>query len=306
MSSVAIAVPTRRGLILARLADYVQLSKVRIAVLELVVVAVAMFVGATGAVDAVLVIGTLAGTALVAASASAANQWLERSLDARMPRTQDRPLPTGRLMSREVLGFTAATLILGAAVLALLVNWIAVLAALATWFVYVAAYTPLKRVSSSNTAVGAIAGALPVLIGWSAVGAPWDLRLCGLLLVLFLWQFPHFMAIAWLYRRDYAAAGYKMLTVVDPSGMRAACQSVSAAALLLPVSLLPVADHAAVGRLWYVAWAVILGGSQLALAMRFLARRDDGSARLLLRGSLVYLPSLLVVLVVTHSFVNSF
>lgn len=301
MSSVAIAVANRRELVWTRLADYVQLSKPRIAALELVVVAVAMAVGATQAVEVSLVVGTLVGTALVAASASAANQWLEKGLDARMLRTQERPLPAGRLTSVEVLAFAAATLFAGALLLACLVHWLSMAAAVLTWLMYVVAYTPLKRYSPANTAVGALAGALPVLIGWSAVGGAWDLRLAALLVVLFLWQFPHFMAIAWLYRREYAAAGLKMLTVVDRSGMRAACQSISAAAVLLPVSLVPVIDHASPGRLWYILWALLLGGGQLALAVRFLARRDDASARLLLRASLIYLPSLLTVLVVTRS-----
>jgi protoheme IX farnesyltransferase len=301
-SSVAIGVPSRREVALIRLADYLQLSKPRIAALELVVVAVAMYVGASGPVEVARVVCTLAGTALVAASASAANQWLERRTDAQMARTQSRPLPSGRLAPLEVLSFAVFTLTGGAALVAIFAGWTSLAVAVLTWMIYVALYTPLKRHSPSNTAVGALAGALPVVIGWTAVGGPWDLRLAAIVTILFLWQFPHFMAIAWLYRREYAAAGLKMLTVVDPSGLRAGYQSVVAAAMLLPISLLPLPPMERISSGWmaYVAWALLLGGCQLALAVRFLLRRDELSARLLLRASLIYLPSLLTVLVVAY------
>src|SRR5207247_4890389 len=127
-----------------------------------------------------------------------------------------RPIPAGRLNSRDALVFAAVCLLLGAAELTLFVNLACAGWALATWAIYVLAYTPLKSISTTNTAVGAIAGALPVLIGWTAVGGQLDRRAIALVVMLFLWQFPHFMAIAWLYRRDYAQAGHQMLTVVDP------------------------------------------------------------------------------------------
>jgi protoheme IX farnesyltransferase len=261
-----------------------------------------MYVGATGPIDVTVVVATLVGTLLVAASASAANQWLERTIDAQMSRTLSRPLPAGRLTSREVVRFTASTLLVGSVLLAAFTNWSCVVAAAMTWVLYVAAYTPLKRISPANTAVGAVAGAVPVAIGWFAVGGVWDLRLASLMVILFLWQFPHFMAIAWLYRREYASAKLQMLTVVDPTGLRAGYQSVLAAAMLLPISLLPMPfiEGLEPGWLLYVAWALLLGACQLALAVRFLVHRDNDSARLLLRASLIYLPSLLTVLVVAH------
>jgi protoheme IX farnesyltransferase len=236
------------------------------------------------------------GTLLVAASASAANQWLEWRLDLRMMRTADRPLPAGRLSAGEAAAFSTLTLVAGAVYLGLFVNVACLVWALLTWTLYVLAYTPLKTVSPANTAVGAVAGALPVMIGWSAAGGPLDARAAALVLVLFLWQFPHFMAIAWLYRRDYASAGYRMLTVVDPSGQRAGRQSVVAALALLPVSLVPVLGTAGSGGVLYAAGASILGIGYLSLAARFWLRADDTSARLLLRGSLVYLPTLLLTL----------
>jgi heme o synthase len=236
------------------------------------------------------------GTLLVAGSASAANQWLERRLDARMARTASRPLPAGRLSSGEAIVFAAIGLVAGAVQLACFVNVASAAWALLTWALYVLAYTPLKTASPVNTAVGAVAGAMPVLIGWTAVGGELDRRALALFLMLFLWQFPHFMAIAWLYRREYGGAGYKMLTVVDPTGRRAGLQATIAALALVPVSIVPVLAAPGLGSVLYVAGASLLGAGQLVLAAMFWRRADDWRARLLLRASLVYLPTLLVML----------
>ena len=294
MSSLTVAQP--RTAILSRVADYIELTKPRIAVLELVVVLAAGFVATWGQPQPRLLFGAMLGTLLVAASASAANQWLERRQDARMARTASRPLPAGRLTGREVLVFAAICLLAGGFQLALLVNLACAGWALLTWAIYVLAYTPLKTVSTLNTAVGAVAGALPVLIGWTAVGEPIDGRALALVLVLFLWQFPHFMAIAWLYRRDYSQAGYQMLTVVEPTGRRAGWQAVVAALALVPVSILPVLGAPGLGSVLYVTCAALLGVAQLVLAAIFWHRASDLSARLLLRASLVYLPTQLVML----------
>jgi protoheme IX farnesyltransferase len=294
VSSVIVA-PVRAGLA-ARLVDYAELSKLKIAVLELVVILAAGVVGSWGQPQPLRLLYAMLGTLLVAASASAANQWLERHRDARMQRTAGRPLPAGRLASSEVLLFSIATLVAGGLGLALLVNVATAAWAVLTWGVYVLLYTPLKTASVTNTAVGAISGALPVLIGWAAVDAALDERALGLFLLLFLWQFPHFMAIAWLYRRDYALGGYRMLTVVDPSGARAGRQAVLAALLLLPVSVTPVIASPGIGAIVYVACAVVLGIGQLGYAWWFWRQPGDGPARLLLRASLIYLPTLLVML----------
>jgi protoheme IX farnesyltransferase len=240
-----------------------------------------------------VVLHTLLGTTLVAASASALNQWLERESDARMPRTENRPLPGGRLTGKQVAWFGAVTILLGTLQLALVVRPLTALLGLATWATYVWVYTPLKSRSSVNTVVGAVAGALPVLMGWSAV-APINLPALALFAIVFLWQFPHFMAIAWLYRREYAQAGMRMLTVVDPSGIRAGAQAVVTALWLVPISLLPVVLHVAGGV--YFAWALAAGVAQLACAVAFLAKLDETSARRLLLASLVYLPSLMLLL----------
>jgi protoheme IX farnesyltransferase len=232
---------------------------------------------------------TVLGAGLVAASASALNQWWERSSDAKMNRTAGRPLPAGRLSARHVLWFGFVTLFAGSIELAAFVNWMTAGFGLATWLIYVLAYTPLKSRSPVNTAVGAVSGALPILIGWSAVGAAIDMHAMALVGVMFLWQFPHFMAIAWLHRGDYARAGQQMLTVVDPSGFRAGAQAAVAALALVPVSLVPALSPQAASPLVYCGWTMVLGGGQLGAAIAFLIRRDDRAARRLLRASLVYM-----------------
>jgi protoheme IX farnesyltransferase len=189
--------------------------------------------------------------------------------------------------------FGATTLATGCVALALWVNVTTAAVTLVTWALYVCVYTPLKRRSVTNTAVGAVAGAMPVLVGWTLLGKPLDLEAAALFVVVFLWQFPHFMAIAWIYRREYAAAGMKMLSVVDASGRRAGAQAVLAALAIVPVSLVPAWHLIEPG---YFAGALLLGVGQLACAAAFLLRRDDTSARRLLRASLVYLPALLLLL----------
>ena len=296
MSTTTIAVAPSRLAAWARVRDYVELTKPRIAVMELVVVAAAATVATWGTPDPLVVLHAMIGTLLVAASASAANQWLERRLDARMARTAGRPLPAGRLAAWQAAAFSALALAAGAAYLVGLVNWSSAGWALLTWAVYVLAYTPLKTRSSTNTAVGAVSGALPVMIGWTATGAAIDARAIALVLVLYLWQFPHFMAIAWLYRDQYARAGHQMLTVVEPTGRRAGSQAVLAALALVPVSLVPVLENPGLGSILFIAAAGLLGLGQLALAAAFWHRACDLRARLLLRASLVYLPTLLAML----------
>jgi protoheme IX farnesyltransferase len=155
--------------------------------------------------------------------------------------------------------------------------------------VYIFAYTPLKTRSPLNTAVGAVSGAMPILIGWTATGAAIDVRALALVAAMFLWQFPHFMAIAWLHRADYARADQRMLTVVDATGVRAGAQAVVASLALIPVSLVPALVPNAGSAAIYCIWATLLGTGQLAAALWFLVCRDDASARRLLRASLVYL-----------------
>lgn len=281
--------------------DYLELTKPRIAMLVLVTVVVGAFVGGWGPnVEPMRLLHALVGTALVAASASAFNQWLERRSDARMARTADRPLPAGRLGSREVILFGLLTLLLGVTWLLWAVNLLAALLGIATWVIYVCIYTPLKSRTTLNTIVGAVAGALPVLIGWAAVEGRIGLPAATLFTIVYLWQFPHFMAIAFLYREDYARAGLKMLASVEGSGPRAGAHAVTAALALVPVSLLPFMLQLA-GPV-YLLGAVVLGAAYASSSLRFARRLDETSARGLLRISLVYLPALLVLLMLVPLF----
>jgi protoheme IX farnesyltransferase len=294
VSSLTIAAP--RAAFLSRIFDFVELTKPRIAVMELVVVLAAGVVATWGQPEPSRLFHAMLGTLLVASSASAANQWIERRRDARMARTAARPLPAGRLSGQEAVAFSLVGLVAGILQLTLFVNLACAAWAGLTWAVYVMAYTPLKPISTVNTAIGAVAGALPVLIGWTAVGGELDGRALALFLMLFLWQFPHFMAIAWLYRRDYEEAGHQMLTVVEPTGRRAGWQAVVAALVLVPVSVVPVLAAPGLGSVLYVAGAVLLGAGQIAFAALFWRQATELRAKLLLKASLVYLPTLLVTL----------
>ncbi|MGD9648197.1 MAG: heme o synthase [Pirellulales bacterium] len=278
----------------SRVRDYAELAKLRIAVMELITVAVGAWLGAWGAPSLIALMHALVGTALVATSASAINQWIERSSDRRMRRTADRPLAAGRMTGWEVGLFAALTAVAGFAYMALTLGARPTLVALLTWFLYTAVYTPLKRYSVLNTVVGAVAGALPVLIGWTAVGGQFDLLAGTLFLIVYLWQFPHFMAIAWLYRHEYAAADLRMLPVVDPTGRRTGAQAFLAAWALIPVSLVPAVSLGVTH--WYAVSAALLGLVYTAAALGFFYRADDRSARRLLRASLVYLPAVLIAL----------
>jgi heme o synthase len=273
----------------ARVGDYIELTKPRIVVLELVTVVVAAHLASPWGIPSGVLLHTVLGAALVAASAGAFNQWWEQSADALMQRTAIRPLPSGRLAPRQVVLFGAATLSVGLVELVLAVNLLTAGVALATWLIYVVVYTPLKTRSPLNTAVGAVSGSLPILIGWTATGAAIDTRALALLGVMFLWQFPHFMAIAWLYRAEYARAGQRMLTVVDPTGLRAGAQALVGALALVPVSLVPAMLPQAGSPIIYDCWALVLGAMQVAAAVLFLVQRNDQAARRLLRASLVYL-----------------
>jgi heme o synthase len=279
--------------------DGASLVRPRIAVMVLVTVVAAAWLTAGRATDPTRIVWVLAGTALVAASSSIANQILEQTTDRLMRRTRDRPLAAGRLSSAAAWVLAAATLVGGTLVCSLAAGWQTAAAAVATWLLYVLVYTPLKRITPLNTAVGAVAGALPVAIGWLAADGPARLAagdsraalaVAALATVLYLWQFPHFMAIAWLYRAEYAAAGARMLTVVDPSGLRAGGQALAAALALLPAGLVLAVPS---GSIRMFLAAAVAGTVYLLASVRFAVRRDDVSARGLLLTSLGALLGLL-------------
>ena len=296
MSTTTLSLETTRVHRFARVADYVELTKPRIGVLVLVTVAISYSCARWGQPAPWAMVHAMLGTLLVASSASALNQLLERKLDLRMDRTAERPLPAGRLSASEVITFATVTIIAGEFYLAILVNIEAAMWGLLTWAIYVWLYTPLKTRTPLNTAIGAISGALPVFIGWAAAGGVGSspLRASSMFMIVFLWQFPHFMAIAWMYRKQYGQAGMQMLSVVDPTGRRAGVQAVCGALALLPVSLLPGLFTPGLGGFIYIVVAFLLGVMQLAFAVAFSARLSEHAARRLLKASLVYLPTILM------------
>ena len=283
---------------LTRLADYIELTKPKIAVLALVTVAVGYTLGSAGNWQLAGLVNALLGIGLVAASSSALNQWIERTTDIRMTRTANRPLPAGRLNSTEALMFGLACGLAGFVYLAVFVNVTTAALALLTWLLYVAVYTPLKTRTSLCTAVGAVPGALPPVLGWTAAGGALDSGAFALFAILFLWQFPHFLAIAWLYRNEYAAAGLRMLPDCNPRPRVTGMMGVAYATALIPVSLLPE-QFAMAGRM-YVVVAVVLGGLYLFSALRFTKDESPKTARILLWTSLAYLPLLLLTLTWDH------
>jgi protoheme IX farnesyltransferase len=279
-----------------RAADYVALTKPRLNVLVVLTSAAGYYLASPGMPAWGALIATVAGTALVASGAAVLNQVYERDTDALMERTRRRPLPDGRVPPSEAAVFGIVLAMAGLGTL-LVIDPLAALLAAVTLATYVAIYTPLKRRSSISTLVGAIPGALPPLIGWTAAsgttfGGGW-----ALFAIVFLWQIPHFMAIAWMYREDYRKAGFPMLPVVEPDGARTGRQAVLYAAALVPTSLLPSAGIA--GSL-YLGIALGLGLALLGLAIAFARLRSDSSARLLFYGTITYLPLLWAAMILDH------
>jgi protoheme IX farnesyltransferase len=288
------AVPASTPDVLRTLADYVALTKPRLNVLVVATSAAGFYLGANAPINPLMFIATVIGTTLVAGGAAALNQVYERDTDAMMQRTRLRPLPDGRISPAEAGVFG---ILLSAAGLILLFVYSTLLAsslALATLLIYLGIYTPLKLRSPIATLVGAVPGALPPLIGWTAARGI-TLGGISLFLIVFLWQIPHFMAIAWMYRDDYAAAGFPMLPVLDPTGRRAGNEAVGYAAALLPVSLIPA--FVGLSGLVYLAVAGVLSVALLALAVRFGRARTLTNARWLFFGSLLYLPLIWVVMI---------
>lgn len=281
----------------SRAAAYVELTKPRITTMVLVTAAVGFVLGqgvgasAGGGLPLALFLHTLLGTGLVASCGSALNQVLERRVDARMRRTADRPLPSGRLDPDRALAFAVLLGIVGLAELALAVNPLTAALGAATLVGYVFVYTPLKRVTSLATVVGAAPGAMPPVMGWAALTGELGTGAWVLFGILFFWQLPHFLAIAWMYRADYARAGFPMLPVLEPDGGSTARQAVLWSAALVPLSLLPSAVGLTGGV--YAAGAGALGIGYLAASLVFGRARTGVAGRRLLLVSVVYLPGIL-------------
>jgi heme o synthase len=286
---------SRSGLI----GDLVELVKARLTLLVLLTTAVGFYLGAEGPINFAALLHTVFGTAAAAAGAAALNQWWEHKLDAMMQRTRSRPVPAGRMRPRDAVVLGAALSIFGVAYLAFVCNALSAALAAITIIIYVFAYTPLKRVSTFNTALGAVPGALPPMIGWAAARGTLNAGAWMLFAILFFWQLPHFFAIAWMYRDDYARAGFQMISSDDPSGERSASQSVFFCMILFVVAGLPA--FLGIATVFYLLAELILGAVFIAVAMRFLKTRTRVDARRLFITSIIYLPLLLGALVLSKA-----
>jgi len=270
---------------------YIALTKPRITWLILMSTGVGYFYGRTaGSTNWIVLLHTLIGTALIASGTAALNQWYERDADTLMRRTSGRPLPTGQMTAPRALWFGIALAILGFGELALGVNILAALLGAFTLGSYLFIYTPLKQRSHLSTVIGALPGAMPPLMGYAASHGSLTPEAWTLFAILFIWQFPHFLAIAWMYREDYARAGIRMLPVVEPDGMSTGRQIILYASTLIPVSLFPVLLGMS-GRV-YLVGALILGGWFLYTGVRVAFDLTNVRARRVLLASIIYLPAI--------------
>jgi protoheme IX farnesyltransferase len=273
---------------------YWELMKPRIVLMVLLTVGIGFVLGAQAGSHPTTLSLTLIGAGLVAAGSSGWNQILERPRDALMRRTSRRPLPSGRLGVTEAVVFSTILTIAGLGLLLWGTNRLATALTAITFASYIGLYTPLKVRTTLNTAIGAVPGALPPMIGWAAATNRLGMEAWALFLILFLWQFPHFLAIAWIHRADYARGGYQMLPLMDPSGLLTARQATWCALALIPASLM--ASVVGLAGIWYFLGALLLGIGYLTAAIRFWIAVSEASARRLMLWSFLYLPSVLVLL----------
>jgi heme o synthase len=272
--------------------NYVVLTKPDVTFLVVITTVAGFYLGSSGQMNWLLLFQTVCGTMLVAGGTAALNQYAERDMDSLMRRTAARPLPSGRLRPLEVLVFGVGAIFVGGVWLAVGVNGLAATIALATSLLYLAAYTPLKKETTLATAVGAFPGALPPLIGWAAATGSVSLGGWILFAILFFWQFPHFMSIAWIYRQDYARAGIKMLPVVDPKGDATFAQIIWTSAVLVPISLLP--SLVGLTGIRYFFGALVLGMILAQIGLWANRTRTNVRAKWLMHATVAYIPLLLV------------
>lgn len=277
--------PVNKG----KIAAYVSLTKPRILTMVLIMSAAGYFLGAGGSLyplDNFIIM--ILGTALSSGGAAVLNHYLERDCDELMHRTKKRPIPTGVITPEEALSFGIQLSLMGVILLAWQVNLLTGFLSLLTVFLYVLVYTPLKRVTWWNTAIGAIPGALPPVGGWTAATGHIDLGAWIIFLILFVWQHPHFYAIAWMYKEDYARGGFKMLPVVHPDGRSTFNQIIGFSIILIPLSLLPVLSGMAGS---FYGWGMIVCGTvMLAMGVKLAYTRSVHDAKALLKASVIYLP----------------
>ena len=296
-SATSITPVTATNVLTVRLSDYVQLTKLRLSLLVLVVTAAGYALGADGNGSGLGMLHAVLGTALVAFAANALNQVIERRYDLLMPRTQNRPVAAGRIGVVEATTFSWLCAIGGTVYLSLATNLLAAALALVTFVIYIFVYTPMKRRTWTNTLIGAIPGALPPLIGYVAAGGSSWLIAGTLFAILYLWQMPHFYSIAWMYRADYAAGGYRMLSVVDPTGRAIARQSVYYVLALMVAAALPVAFVSSPNL--FVLISSSLAVCFVTCVLQFAVQPERRTARYVLLASIAYLAALMVALLIT-------
>ncbi len=280
---------------------YVALTKPDVTFLVVITTLAGFYMGAPGPIAGLLLLNTLLGTTLVGAGTSALNHYIERASDAKMRRTAGRPLPLGLLQPKEALIFGVSFVLFGAVYLAVLVNGLSSFLALATCVSYLGIYTPLKKLTPMSTTIGAIPGAIPPLIGWAAARGSLSSNAWILFAILFLWQFPHFLAIAWMYREDYARGGIRMLPVLDPSGRATFRQVIGTAALLVPVSLLP--SVVGLTGIRYFFGALVMGMALVQMCLWAERGKTKIRAKWLMHATVLHIPLLLALMMfdkITH------
>jgi protoheme IX farnesyltransferase len=283
----------------SKLSAYMELTKPRITMLVVLTSAAGFCLGSTGAIDYLKLLHLSLGIALLSSGIATLNQFMERDTDRLMRRTESRPLPTGRLLPTHALVYGLGLSVVATLYLAIFINELTAVLGTITFATYLFIYTPLKTRTTLSTVLGAFPGAMPPFIGWVAARDEIGLGAWVLFAILFLWQFPHFLAIAWMYRDDYARAGIKMLPVVEPEGRVTSQQIVVYTIMLVPVSLLPTLIDMA-GTV-YLIGAVALGLGFLYFSLRAAVQRTTWQARRLLLASVLYLPALFILMVLNHS-----
>lgn len=279
-----------------RLAAFFALTKPRVTLMVLLTTLAGFYLASSQGINLLLLLHTLLGTALIAGGTAGLNQILECEADARMHRTRKRPIPSKRLEPSAALGFTAALTVGGALYLGLAVNPLTALLGVITSILYLFAYTPLKTRTPACTAIGAIPGAIPPMMGWTAVTNGLDWHAMALFFILFFWQFPHFYAISWMYRDDYQRGGFRMLAAVDPQGRRTGRHILAHSLLLLAISSLPF--WLGLSGWVYLSGALLLGSAMLGCGARTARSCTTRSASRVMRASIIYLPLLLILLAV--------
>lgn len=279
------------------IADYLVLTKPELTLLSVISAVGSAFMALHGSAQYLPLLHTFIGTSLAGAGAGALNQYFERNHDAMMKRTATRPLPAGRVKPVEALAFGIFLAISGILYLASAANILAGILAALTLLSYLLVYTPLKRRTPFSTVIGGIPGALPPLIGWAVVRGSLTTESFSLFFILFFWQMPHFLALAWMYRKDYARAGYKMLPVLDTTGIATSRQILIYSIALVPASVLPT--FVGLAGLIYFVGALLLSSALLFVAVRFCIDRSNTNARQLFSASLLYLPALFFLLMIS-------